>query len=628
VLSTEGYHVGLTCLASRAHPLRVLLLLGLSLGAASTRADDDTQPPVPTVAALDFRGNDHVSSGDLRRRILTRGPSWKPWEPAPVFDEAVLEEDLERIRALYRERGYYEAEVTAEQAWRDDPPAVDLTIVITEGEPVRLARVGIEQIGPHPLAASTWAYVTADLPFRRGEIFGVDAYRKPREELLRRLANQAHPAPRLEGGARVDLATHEASVDWRVDPGPQVRFGPIAVEGLEHVDEALVRRELSFETGQVYSLEAQRTSQLQIFGLALFRSVTIEPVVPERDAGREPPAEAVWPIVVRVDERPSRTLRIGGGYGTSDLLRGRVDLTHRNFLGQARRLDLSFRASFISQGFDGRLVQPRFLLPSVRLELDTYFLRETVPAYDALRASAGFTLFHQLTDRWEVRGGYEFEFANETPKAFEDFRPEQDARISQIRLGLRRSTLDNPISPDRGTWLDLSADPAFRAIGSTSDWVPLVAEIRAFQRLRAVVLAGRFKIGTIQPFNGSGNGDVPAVRRFYAGGSTSVRGYGYQRLGPTDPYGNPTGGLSLSEASAELRFPIWRSFSGVAFVDAGLLGLSPWSFPVSDIQYGAGGGLRLATPVGPIRLDLAFPINPRSGIDRLVQVYLAVGHAF
>ena len=154
-----------------------------------------------------------------------------------------------------------------------------------------------------------------------------------------------------------------------------------------------------------------------------------------------------------------------------------------------------------------------------------------------------------------------------------------------------------------------------------------VLEGRTYLPVRDCVLALRLRLGTLEPFGGSEQTDVPLVSRFYSGGSTSVRGFAFQKLGPLDEDGDPLGGLSLAEGSAELRFPIWRRLSGVVFVDAGRVALDSSNIGGGDFYYSTGAGLRVRTPLGPLRLDYGFLLNPPSGIDRS-RLYISVGHAF
>jgi translocation and assembly module TamA len=139
-----------------------------------------------------------------------------------------------------------------------------------------------------------------------------------------------------------------------------------------------------------------------------------------------------------------------------------------------------------------------------------------------------------------------------------------------------------------------------------------------------MVIAARAKLGSIA---GADTDSVPASERFYAGGGGSIRGYGYQQVGPVDSNGDPTGGRSLFEVGLETRFRVWGPIGLVTFVEAGDVYESVYPAPFQSVLVGAGFGLRYFTAVGPIRVDLAFPLDRRPGDDPF-QFYVSIGQAF
>jgi outer membrane protein assembly complex protein YaeT len=604
----------------------------LALEASRVAAAEAAQSA--NVEALEWEGVSQVSRKQLAAAIVTQAPGWLPWTAAVAFDQSTLDEDMERVTKFYRERGFFEAAPSYRLDWNDERSKVRIHIRVEEGRAVVLEHVEIEQLPGRQVAAAAWRRLTDALPFRLGRPFGVADYRAARAQLMRGLAEQGRPAPALEGGAEIDVATRTARVVWKVDPGPSVSFGEIEIDGLERFAEDIVRRELAFAPGDPYSLSAQRTSQERLIELGLFRAVTIEPalstsgdVTPGQAGGERPEAER-WPMRVRVQERPPRTLRVGVGYGTEEFIRARISWRHRNFFGGARQLDVRAQYNSLTSGLDLHFTQPHFLDPEQHLEANGSIRYETVPAYDALRTALGFMVFRELDPAWVVRGGHEFELANVYKDRENRPGGEGESRVSSLRLGISRKQLDDLASPTRGTSFDLSLDSALRAIGSSANHLTFRSEVRGFLPLWwTSVLAARFRIGAVQPVLGSTNENVPVYKRLYAGGSTSVRGFKFQKLGPLDADGNPLGGLSSAEASVELRFPIWRQLRGVAFFDAGLVDEHPFRYPIHEIQTSAGPGLRLATPIGSLRLDVGFPIDRNPDQD-VYRIHLSVGQFF
>jgi outer membrane protein insertion porin family len=621
-------------LPGRGQPLiTAAIAIVIVFGTAEISVADEPKPP--TVAGIDWEGVSALDESDLRQAIVTTAPTWRFWRKRPEFDDATLTADIARIETFYRDRGYYNVKVEYELDWNDTRSKVRILFRIDEGEPVELAAWHLETSGFSEEEAAT---LRAVIPEELGTPFGVVVYRGVREQLLRQAANLGRPAARLHGGAEVDVEARSAVVRWRISPGPLVRFGSIRVEGLSRVDEGLVRGELDVHEGDTFSLDTLKETEEFVYDLGLFRSVAVEAqapaaedVEPEADAQAEEPspaAEATWPVVVRVRERPPRSIRLSVGYGTEDEFRAQGAWEYRNFLGGARKLEVRGKYSSLVAGFDVQFTQPYLRARPLYLALGAALFQETVPGYDANRLRVTSLVGRRLRDRWKLRGGYRIEWGNVT-----DFKADdplgsgpKEARLASLVVGLNRTTVDDPAAPRQGTWFDLAAEPYIGGLGSEVGYVQLLGEARGFVPLWSTVLALRAKLGTIQPYNG-GIGEIPVYKRFYSGGGNSVRGFAFQELGPLDQNNNPLGGLTLAEASVELRFPIWKVLGGVVFVDAGQVRRRPFSLRVDDFRYSTGPGLRLNTPVGSVGADFGIIINPPANLDRF-RVNLSVIQTF
>ncbi|HUW79793.1 MAG TPA: BamA/TamA family outer membrane protein, partial [Acidocella sp.] len=183
------------------------------------------------------------------------------------------------------------------------------------------------------------------------------------------------------------------------------------------------------------------------------------------------------------------------------------------------------------------------------------------------------------------------------------------------------------LDPEKGERLTFQAQPVFGTSGGLRAFLTLSGVASAYRALDAdskLVAAVRIRLGTILFAPESG---VPADLRYYSGGGGSVRGFGYQRVGPRDATDNPTGGRALGETSFELRYRAWTDIGVVGFVDAGTVSASPYFADAGSPRVGAGLGLRYYTGFGPLRLDIGVPVNPLHG-DAPVQVYVSVGQAF
>jgi outer membrane protein assembly complex protein YaeT len=589
-------------------------------------ASGQTPEPQPDarVASFELRGAGDLED-ELLERLVLRDRGWAFWRSRPAFDPLTLEDDVERAIRFYQSLGFYEATVEAEvEAVSDD--RVNVELVIARGEPTLLRSVRVrwaDDIGEIPFELDD---IVASLPLRIGEPFGSRLYGEAREALLDALAETGYPLASLEGGARVTLEDRSASVRWRIRPGPGVRIGPIEFVGLERVDEVLVRRELTVAPDDAFSPSALRETERGIYASGLFRSVAARPVRPEEPDLDEP--ETTWPIEITLQERKRRNIRLGGGWGTEDEFRVRGEWHHRNLFGQAETLDILGKYSAIVAGVEVRYRDPSFIDPDIALEVPLGFEREKEPGYDVNRSSVGVELNRPMFDFWRFALGYRFELANPTDIDTDPFaRNEETVLLSSISLRARRSDVDDLFEPTHGSVVELAVRPTLSALGSDLDSVEVTAGLRWYRSLYGVVLALRVDAGTIEPFANTSNREIPVFERFFAGGSTSVRGYDRHAIGLTDDDGDPLGGLTWAEASSELRFPIWKALSGVVFFDAGQIRTRPHAWTTRDVFSGYGGGIRIRTPVGPIRFDVGVPLRKEPTTENF-EVYFSIGHAF
>jgi outer membrane protein assembly complex protein YaeT len=587
------------------------------------------------IEELSVRGASAVPEAAIRSHLLTDLPSWKPWGEPAEFDELLLAHDVDRIPALYRRFGYYEARARYELNWNETRTRVRVLIFVEEGEPVRVTGLEID-LELLPGDEDTWRSELVDgLPLQPGGILDLRAYGEARELLLQRLADRGYPLSRVEGGAEVDLAAHGAVVRWRIVPGARVRLGSMEVIGLGRVDEELVRREMDLDEGDPFSRAALRETQRRIYALGLFRSVVVEArrsIGDGQETESEPAGrEEVWPVEIRLTERPPRSIQLGAGYGTEESLRARAAWQHRNLFGSARQLEVSARYSALRGAVEAKLEQRRFLHPLVAASLQTSVERQTPPSFEANVARLTAGLRRPLGGVWSGRIGYTFEWSetrdvSQAADAVLD-DPEDTFLLSHLETGLERVSLDDPLEPSRGSRLELlvQLSPAF--LGSEVQYAKLLVEGRKFVPLWGAVLATHLRLGTIEPLGGTQADEIPLVVRLFSGGSNSVRGFDYHELGPLDASGEPLGGTSLAEASVEVRVPVWRQLGAVLFADAGQLDLEPFSWDVSEVFYSVGAGIRYRTPVGPVRVDFGYVLNPEDELDRR-RIHLSIGHAF
>ena len=579
-------------------------------------------------------GNHAFSEEELLATLLTKERSWYvPWRERPAFDPVTFTTDLERLQRFYEARGYYQSRVTSDLQVDEQEALVSVEIHIEEGAPVIVAEVAVEVSDPPPPSTEateqpdttrpTGSILSERLPLHPGQIFTEEAYQQGEQVLRSVFLDQGHAHVQTTRRAEVDLDQQQVSVQYTVEPGPRAVFGETRVEGAEEIEPRLVLRELTYEPGELFSLQQVEVSRDKIVDLGLFRSVQLLPAHTEG-------TPQIVPMRARVEEKPRRDLKIGLKYGTEDEFGGQVEWTHRNWLGGGRQLSFLLKLSSITRTVGATFVQPHFLTPRTRAVVSVRQDQDDEETYLLNATRLLPRLEHRFSDTLSGFLGYRFEFAklnkidSSTIRALGGVK--RDGILSGPSLGVVWDTAEDPFDPQEGEVVTVTADQAGELWGGDFRFYKLTAEGKKYHLLGwQTVLAGRLKIGLADTFGAKTN--IPLFERFYAGGEKSVRGYGRRRLGPLSASDDPLGGLSLIEGSVELRRPIWQALGGALFLDFGQVSLDAFDLPVDDLKFAAGVGVSYTTPIGPLRFDLAFPFDPPRK-DQTWQIHFSIGQFF
>lgn len=422
-------------------------------------------------------------------------------------------------------------------------------------------------------------------------------------------------------------------VSLAVDPGPRAGIGAITIRGAENVDPAVVRSFIYTEPGDPYSPAALTSMRKSISNIEALSSVRIREAEALDEYGN-------LPLFVDITERPPRIIGASVQYSTTDGPAVRAYWAHRNLFGGAERLRLEGSLFYLTEDggqldpddeFEwedlGGRVRASFLKPALwgsrnDFLADVLVERDRTEGYTSRLANVTAGIRHRFSDTFSIQGGIEFEKGQTS-----DILGQIDYTLVGLPVSLTYDSTDNTLDPTRGVRLLASVTPYPDFLGSTVPMTIARGTASAYFSLdeeSRYVLAGRVGLGSIV---GAELEDIPANRRFFAGGGGSVRGFGYRTLSPTF-LGEPIGGRSLLEASVEARVKVTDTIGIVPFIDAGTAFES--SFPDFDerIRVAAGLGLRYYTGIGPIRLDVAMPVSRERGDDRSIAVYVGIGQAF
>jgi translocation and assembly module TamA len=546
--------------------------------------------------------------------------------------------------AFLRSEGYYEADVSADITEADPPKAV---VMVVPGPRFQLAAPVIEWTGaaPEPAAARAADQALALKAGQPGRALDILAAEARAVVALSRLGYA--DATALPRQVVVDHADHTVRPTFRVESGAVVRLGEARVDNKGRTRVAFVRSLAPWRPGEIYRPDKLTRFERRLTDTGVFdsASATLAP----KEAGKGGPR----PVIVSLVERPRRTLELGAAYSTtaganfdatasmggssfgaySTIEGSGVDAkwTHYNLLGVADTTTLTARLYDIQQVLDLELDLPDWRRPDQTLKVGVDGLNERTPAFN----DAGGGVRAAVQRSWSkttyvTLGGYlDYVRLSEKEAVNPEATPVGEKLHLLIPTGLVAASIDRSndiLNPTRGWRLQFRAEPTWVTGDRSVAYLKTLAQVSGYLPLTANggdVLAGRLELGSIL------GGNIPAVpgdRRFYSGGGGSVRGYAYQAVGPRLSDNTPEGGLSLAEASVEVRHRINAAWGVVAFVDAGSVGTTP-APDFRSGSVGAGVGVRYDLGFGPLRLDLATPLNPRKG-DAPVEVYISIGQSF
>ncbi len=457
-----------------------------------------------------------------------------------------------------------------------------------------------------------------DLDLRLGMRARALAIQAAQQRLLTALENHGYPeASVAERQAVIDRSQTTMRVNWRVDPGPFTRFGPLEVSGLETVEPKYVQSYRTWQPGEVYDRRKVEEMRGALLETGLFNSIQVDRA-DETDRERTP-------IKMAFEEREHRSIGFGARYSTSIGPSGTAFWEHRNLLGQDENLRLELDAGLIEQRFTTSARKPRWNRDDQDL-LGTFELRhKDTEGFEEYAAETRVSLERAFDDLWTGRLGGSIEALQTT-----DNEGTREFILFGVPTALTRDSREDPLDPTEGSRVALEATPYLATVEATQPFVRASLGGSTYYAIDTddrFVLAGRARVGSLF---GAETEQVPASKRFYAGGGGSIRGYPFEEVGPLDADNDPLGGRSLVELGLELRIKVTDSIGIVPFVDAGQVYDTVYpDFSVDEpLRFGAGLGLRYYTAIGPVRLDVAVPLNPRETNDNNFEIYISLGQAF
>jgi translocation and assembly module TamA len=418
-------------------------------------------------------------------------------------------------------------------------------------------------------------------------------------------------------------------VSFHVTAGPRVDIGPITLTNTGRVNQPYLRRRLLVHQGQLYQPSKIEAARQDLASIGVFSGVVVR-AAPKLDA------EGELPLTFDFAARPRHAVSFNIAYSTDLGGSAGVTWSDRNVFGNAEQLNLSAAMTGLGGtattglGYDvtAQLLKPDFLQRDQQIEWDLGAIKQDLDAYKQTAFTAGTTLTRKLSKQWTVSLG----LTAEQEQIIQEGVTRDYTLVALPVTGKFDSTgLSNPLDDaTHGIRATIGASPT-ESISNSATFVILQGSASTYfdfarfgwSKPGMSVLAVRGLVGSAQ---GASQFELPPDQRFYGGGSSTVRGFKYQSVGPLFADDNPEGGAAVDAATVEFRQRVWGNIGAAVFLDAAQVNASSAPFE-GTLREGVGVGARYYTPIGPIRVDIAVPVNEPPHGDSF-ELYLGLGQAF
>ncbi len=561
------------------------------------------------VASLELRGADASLLAGLRTAA------------GRALEDAALTEDARAIQARLLALGHFEARVDYEVA--DGGGALPVAFVARPGPRAVVREVRLDS-PPLPLSADDGG--PQELGLREGQPYRAADVARSREALASTWRRAGHLEARVTSEVELSEARDEARIRLLVEPGERTIVEHVVLAGLDHTEDVTVEREMLLRPGETFSFERLLESQRRLLSLGIFERVQISELDPGRERRRD--------VVVSLQEAPRTSWSWGVGYSEQDRIRGSVEVTRRNLGGVGRSASVFARGSFRGSRFLLNLREPWLFGRRLDSFLTGFWEEENRTSFDFNRKGGIVQAGRALDARTSLILRYLYQDTNvfNVEGSIDELdRQYRTYAVSGPSASIVFDTRDDPLEPRRGVFLGADLQLSLDALGGESYLRSFLQATRISRVGAGLVLVLSGRVGLASTFADEAP-LLPLPERFFAGGDYGPRGFPVDGVGPklvgADGTLYPAGGNALVLGSAEMRYNLSRSFQLASFLDTGNVYPETRDIALSDLRWSAGLGVRYRTPIGPVRLDWGYVLDPQPGDESRSRFHLTIGHAF
>jgi outer membrane protein insertion porin family len=579
------------------------------------------------ISKIEFEGNAHISDRTLRKQMKTRGRTLVYFmDKTGRLDEVQLEQDMDKIREYYQNKGFIDVEIKEVRKDRTPKGPMIITIVIAEGPQYHVRKLTISGY-----EHSTDTKIRAFIKMKEGSIYSPKQLRDDAKAV----------ADAYGSGGYVDLViTPEGTpagpalidVHYTIDEGTRSFVNRVDIQGNTRTKDKVIRREVLVAPGDVFNTVRVDTTKKRLENLGYFAKVETYPEDTDIPGRKD--------LTILVQEKRTGSLSFGGGFSTVDKLVGFAELTQGNFdlfnwpsfTGGGQKFRLRLQYGTERKDFILVITEPYFLDRRLALSGSAFYNEANYLSSEYNQRNYGFTfeLRKPITAYMYGTLGYtlqDIDIFDVSPASSEFIQSQAGSTVeSKLFSSLVYDSRDNPLLSRRGQRITFSPTITGGFLGGDTQVYGFDLEGSQYFHLPLdTILLINGEVATVSQW---GSGDqVPIYERLFLGGSNNLRGFPFREVGPKDENGEPIGGQSMARATIEWTFPIIEKARGAVFYDMGFVNSDAWSFGFNNMASDIGIGLRLDLPIGPLRLDYGYPVM-RDGYNGGGHFNFNVGYQF
>ncbi len=580
------------------------------------------------IRKIQVLGNSAFSDRRILKIIKTRSAGFFR---SGIYKKEGVEEDMERLVSFYRRAGFLDAKSSFELSFDKKKRHIELIIKIEEGNKYITGETILSGVSVFPEES-----VRKVLKLKNGDTFTEEALHQDLTSIQEFYFDRGYITAQVRPDTILNPQTQRVDIKYTIVENELAYVNKINIRGNTKTKDIVIRRELRIAPGERFDGLKIKRSKERLYNLGFFEELTFDTEPTQYPNRRD--------LVVEVKEAKTGELSFGGGFSSIDRLVGFAEIEQRNF-------DLFNFPTFTGDGQDLKL---RAQLGTVRRD---YLLSWTEPWIFDYPLSFGFDLYNTTRLRsgtsgyaydeerqgGDLRLGKEFneylrgdltyrlelvDISDISAGASADLRSEEgENTISSLLFQLTRDTRDNKFNPTTGLLLIGSTELAGGPFIGDKDFTKWIGAVSHYStHFEKYVLEMRLRTGFVESFGDTSA--VPIYERFFAGGTYTVRGFKERDVGPKDVSGDPVGGNSMLIGNIEVTFPIVENLKGALFFDAGNVWSEVGDFVSSGLKYGVGTGIRIKTPIGPVRLDFGYPFNTDPGQEKKGRFHFSMSRGF